>query len=298
MKKNLDFSKFKSFYERNYKISLLLPLILLLISGISIFETILDDGTPINRGVSLKGGLSSILTVESTLTQEEFLQKITFDNSQNSFRISEVFEEGKRTGFIVDTDMEETIFLEYVENLFETKFVLGDNYVSNFIAPSLSNAFFKQAVIILLISFVFMSAVVFFYFREFVPSGAVVLSVIFDVIVTIGILNLFNFQFSIAGIGALLMLIGYSIDTDVLLTNRLIKERGEDYFEKYYFAFKTGLLMTSTTLIAGIAALILTNSSVIFEISLILVIGLLVDFVSTWLQNGPILLWWIEKKKN
>jgi preprotein translocase subunit SecF len=94
------------------------------------------------------------------------------------------------------------------------------------------------------------------------------------------------------------MLIGYSIDTDVLLTNRLIKERGEDYFEKTYFAFKTGVLMTCTTLAAGIGALLLTNSEVIFEIALILVVGLLVDFISTWIQNSAILLWWLEKKNS
>jgi preprotein translocase subunit SecF len=170
--------------------------------------------------------------------------------------------------------------------------------VSSFIAPSLSKSFFKQAINILIISFALMSTVIFLYFREFVPSFAIVLSAIFDIIVTIGILDFLNIPISISGIGALLMLIGYSIDTDVLLTNRVIREKGDDYFEKTFFAFKTGVLMSATTLIAGIGALFLTNSEVIYEISLILVIGLIVDFISTWLQNTGILLWWINKKKN
>jgi len=134
------------------------------------------------------------------------------------------------------------------------------------------------------------------YFKEFVPSFAVVLSAIFDITVTVGILNFLKFKISIAGIGALLMLIGYSIDTDVLLTNRLVRERGTNYFEKTLYAFKTGSLMSATTLIASIIALILTNSQIISEIVFILTIGLLVDYVSTWIQNSAILLWWIEKK--
>jgi len=143
-----------------------------------------------------------------------------------------------------------------------------------------------------------MSVVIFIYFKEFVPSFAVVLSGFFDLIVTLGILDYFEIKISIAGIGALLMLIGYSIDTDVLLTNRLIKEKGDNYFEKTFDAFKTGLLMSITTLFAGLIALYTTNSNVIFQISLILVIGLVVDMVSTWIQNTGILLWWLERKNS
>ena len=172
----------------------------------------------------------------------------------------------------------------------------GDNYNSNFISPTLSNAFFTQAIYILLISFFLMSLVIFLYFKALVPSSAVVVSAFFDIVVTIGFLDAIGFKISIAGIGALLMIIGYSIDTDVLLTNRVYKEWGENYFEKTWFAFKTGVLMSATTLIAGIAALIITNSEIIYEIAVILVVGLLVDFISTWIQNTGILLWWLEKK--
>ena len=92
------------------------------------------------------------------------------------------------------------------------------------------------------------------------------------------------------------MIVGYSIDTDVLLTNRVYKEKGFDYFEKTFFAFKTGLLMSTTTLIAGLSAILLTNSDVISQIAIILVVGLLVDFISTWFMNASILYAWVTKK--
>lgn len=293
----MKLDKAMNFYQRNYKSLLVIPLILLLFSAFSIYTAIQEDGTPIYRDVSLKGGLSAILTVDTQITAEELDAHLENSFPHHSFQTSELFEEGRKVGFIVDTSLDEEQFIRNVETYFETDFELGDNYASNFISPTLSSAFFKQAVYILLISLFFMSLVIFLYFKKLIPSGAVVLSAIFDIVVTVGILDFFRFEISIAGIGALLMLIGYSIDTDVLLTNRLIKEFGDDYMEKASYAFKTGLLMTVTTLIAGIAALILTNSDVIFEIALILVIGLLVDFISTWIQNAGILLWWLEKNK-
>jgi len=283
-------------YKKNYRKLLIIPILFFLFSIFIISQTISSEGVPIYRDISLKGGLSVILNVDTQTTQKEFEDYLRQLKPQDSFKVSEVFEEGLRTGFVIDTSMDEKEFIDILSNYFKKDFVIGENYSSNFISPSLSNSFFKQAMVVLLVSFILMSIVIFVAFRQFVPSFAVVLSAFFDLIVTVGILDLMKFEISIAGIGALLMLIGYSIDTDVLLTNRLYKEFGENYFEKLADAFKTGILMTSTTLVAGVGALFFTNSDVIFEIALILVLGLVVDFISTWLQNTGILLWWLEHK--
>lgn len=292
----LEEVKKKSFYEKNFKKLLILPILLFVFSLVMIGLTIEKEGTPIYRDVSLKGGLSAIIEVQSSMTDNQLKSNLEERFGQNSFSVSELYDGGDKIGFIIDTDLEESDLISALSNIFNVEVSTSDNYSSNFISPTLSNAFFKQAMYILAISFVLMSIVIFLYFKEFVPSGAVVLSAIFDIIVTVGILDLMGFKISVAGIGALMMLIGYSIDTDVLLTNRLIREYGQDYFEKTFFAFKTGVLMSATTLIAGVAALFITNSAIIFEIAMILVVGLLVDFVSTWLQNAGILLWWLEVK--
>ena len=289
--------KLSQFYFKHYKFLMIIPVVMFLFSCFFIAQTIQNDGTPIYRDISLKGGLSATVMVNSSLAPQEVVSKLEEKNSTASYDVSEIVEGSQHIGYIIDTNLKEEMLLSYIENIFGETFEFGDNYSSNFISPSLSSSFFKQASIALLISFIFMSTVIFLAFRQSVPSFAVILSALFDIIVTIGVLDAFRFEVSVAGIGALLMLIGYSIDTDVLLTNRLFKEKGDNYQEKLTSAFTTGLLMTITTLIAGIGAMILTNSEVIFEIAFILVVGLIVDFISTWIQNSGILLWWAEKKK-
>ncbi len=293
--KNKIKSKIEKFYKRNYKTLMVIPIILMIFSFVMIYNTIQNEGTPIYRDISLKGGLSTNIYVDTKVTTTELENYLNNKYPDKEFSISELNENGKKVGFIIDTNLEEEILKKELEKYFNVTFD-SQNYSSNFISPSLSNSFFIQAVWILIISFLLMSAVIFLYFREFVPAFAIILSAFFDILVTIGILNSFKYKISISGIGTLLMLIGYSIDTDILLTNRLLKEPGKNYIEKIFDAFKTGITMSITTLLAGLVAFLFTNSKIIKEIALIILVGLTVDVISTWLQNSGILLWWLNKK--
>ena len=287
---------FIEFYHKNYKFFLILPVFLLIFSLFLLFTTFQNEGVPIYRDISLKGGLSAVVETTEISNIDDFKKNLKNSFKENSFVVSQIKNRGVNSGVIIDTDLDEKELISYL-TLSIPNLNLETQFSSNYISPELSLSFFSQTLKILIISFVLMSLVIFFYFRDFLPSTFVILSVLFDIIVVIGILNFFSFEFSIAGIGALLMLIGYSIDTDILLTNRVLKEEGENHFEKVFFAFKTGTLMSFTTLVAGTSALILTNSEIIFEIALILVIGILVDYISTWFSNAPLLLWVIEKRK-
>ena len=95
------------------------------------------------------------------------------------------------------------------------------------------------------------------------------------------------------------MLIGYSVDTDILLTTRMIKRDEGSLNERLFGAFKTGTTMTLTSLFAVLFALVVVKSfsSVLSQIFTILAIGLGFDLLNTWITNASILKWYISKKK-
>jgi len=95
------------------------------------------------------------------------------------------------------------------------------------------------------------------------------------------------------------MLIGYSVDTDILLTTRLLKRSEGSLNQRIYGAFKTGMTMTLTSLMAVIVALLIVQSFsiVLTQIFTILSIGLIFDMFNTWVTNVSILKWYMEKKK-
>lgn len=156
----------------------------------------------------------------------------------------------------------------------------------------------QQALIALIISFLGMTIVVFIAFRTLVPAGAVVLSAFADIVVTAAAMNIVGIELSLATVAALLMLIGYSVDSDILLTMRVLKRQGK-LEEKLAGAFRTGIIMTTTTIGAVIAMWVVAlvgQITVIWEIATVLLIGLVVDMMNTWLTNAGIIKWYVQKR--
>ncbi|MBM3308956.1 MAG: hypothetical protein FJY77_01760, partial [Candidatus Altiarchaeales archaeon] len=115
------------------------------------------------------------------------------------------------------------------------------------VGPTLGVTFREQGIKAVFLSFVFMAVVVFLAFRVFVPSVAVLQAAVCDVLFALAGMSVFNIPFDSASLGALLMLIGYSVDTDILLTMRLLKEKTVDVDGGIDKAMKTGLMMTIAT---------------------------------------------------
>ena len=116
-------------------------------------------------------------------------------------------------------------------------------------------------------------------------------------VMTAAAMNLVGIQLSLGTLAALLMLIGYSVDSDILLTNRVLKRQGK-LNDKLAGAFHTGIIMTTTTLAAAAACFLFHGSELsrsFIEISAVLLIGLLFDVMNTWLTNVGILKWYVLK---
>ncbi|WP_435100237.1 protein translocase subunit SecF [Halarchaeum sp. P4] len=146
----------------------------------------------------------------------------------------------------------------------------------------------------LLGSFVGMAVVVFVLFRTFVPSAAVVLSAFGDIVVPLALMDVFGIQLSLGTVAALLMLIGYSVDSDILLTNHVLRRSGS-FYESVRRAMKTGVTMTVTSIAAMTVMTIVAfvfGIDLLTSIGLILVFGLLTDLVNTYMLNLSLLRWY------
>ncbi len=140
---------------------------------------------------------------------------------------------------------------------------------------------------------------VLFYQKELIPSVAVVIGAFCDIAIALGAMGLFGIPLTLPSFAALLMLVGYSLDTDILLTMRMLKRRG-DSREKAHDSMKTGLTMSTTGVIAFTSLFILstlTHIPTYFEISAVALAGLFGDMFATWGINAVMLLWYVEKKE-
>ena len=162
----------------------------------------------------------------------------------------------------------------------------------------MGNFFLKiNPVISAIIFLTFATILIRLYIKNSVPAFAVMLSAFADIVMTLALVDLLGIKLSTAGIVAFLMLIGYSVDTDILLTTRILKKHG-GINKELFGAFKTGTTMTMTSIIAITAALIVVYpfGSVLNQIFTILLIGLGFDLFNTWVTNASIIKWYAETR--
>ncbi len=290
-------SKIKSIYEHKYKSLLFIPFVVLILAFVQIGTQYSVTGDFVNKGISLKGGSTITIDYDAKINLDELESFLSNQFPLADFSIRTISSAGRTTSIAIDSDAQENDEIDILLGVIKEHTKLNDDaYTVETMGSSLGDSFFKQTAIALLIAFFLMGIVVLIYFRTIVPSMAVILAAFSDIVVTLAIFNLTGIKLSTAGIAAFLMLIGYSVDTDILLSTRLLKRKGE-IMSKVYGAMKTGLTMSTTTLSAVFVALIFVQSDVIKQIMIILFIGLLVDILMTWIQNVGILRLYLEKKK-
>lgn len=264
----------------------IIPLILLVLAVIYVGFTTATTGLPVAPGIDFSGG-----TAVTLFTTDSPDQITAYFAGYPLIGISEGINNGKYLKF---GPMDDTT-LSSLASQIDARY--PDAKVDQ-IGATFGATLQQQAMIALVFSFVGMAIVIFLAFRTFVPSGAVVLSAFADIVMTAAVMNIIGIPLTLPTTAALLMLIGYSVDSDILLTMRVLKRQGK-LDEKLAGAFRTGIIMTSTTIAAAAAMLVvayLAQITVFAEISAVLLIGLFFDILNTWLTNAGIIKWYAIKK--
>jgi preprotein translocase subunit SecF len=263
----------------------IIPLVLLVISIVLLSLNMINTGMPVTPGIDFSGGTA--VTVITPDTREQILT--TF----SGYPLIDVAEGVNNGKFLKFSSMDDAKFRS-LTSLITQKY--PDAKIDQ-IGESFGKTLQYQAVLALIFSFIGMAIVIFLAFRTFVPAAAVVLSAFADMVMTAAAMNIIGIPLSLGTVAALLMLIGYSVDSDILLTNRVLKRQGK-LNEKLSGAFTTGIIMTSTTLAATVALFIVSwfgSVQILMEISAVLLIGLVFDIMNTWLTNAGILKWYAMK---
>jgi preprotein translocase subunit SecF len=244
-------------------------------------------GTPVDPGLDFTGGTELRVAVDAPSDQQAQTQirqafsaepeSIRSVPSENTYVVT--FQSGAASPDDIESQAEAAGF--EIRSL--------DSVSASFGADSQFLALGGVAV-----AFLGMSVLVFAMFRTFVPSIAVVISAFSDIVIPVALMNLLGIELSLGTVAALLMLIGYSVDSDILLNNHILRRSG-GFYESTYRAMRTGVTMTLTSISAMI---VMTVVASIFGIQLltaigtVLVFGLATDLMNTYMLNLSLLRWY------
>jgi preprotein translocase subunit SecF len=273
---------------------LIIPSILLILSLSILAYTYYRTGSPVELGMEFKGGTAIIFDSPKTPDQlkEEFA-------AYPGVEVRE-YSAGNRK-IMQFSPMDSSLKDDLIKKV-KSETSNPDTVQINDMGAQFSQSLQYQTVRAIIIAFVFMAVVIFIIYRTFVPSIAVVISAFADITFAAAMTDVFGIFLSLGTVAALLMLIGYSVDTDILLTTRLLKRKGE-LNDKIKDAMITGLTMTTTALAALFAMFVVssglvisfTRIDIIRDISVVLIFGLIADMINTWMTNAGILRWYAEK---
>jgi preprotein translocase subunit SecF len=273
---------------------MLVPIAIIILALISLGATYLATGSPVKLGIEFTGG--TLVTVPSSQSEEVVAEQFA------SYPMVDIRNIGSRY-MLQFGPMSESQYADLVK-LVNTKF---ESPEIRHIGPIYSQELQAQVIRYLPLSFLLMAIVVFLVFREPIVSLLIVVSALADILTAAASMNLTGVQLSLGTVAALLMLIGYSVDTDILLSMRVLKRKGS-VEEKIIGAMGTGLTMAGTTIGAVISLIIVSNflyliipsftrMDIIADMSAVLIFGLAADVFNTWVTNAQGLRWYLNRPK-
>ncbi len=267
-------------YKYDPKRMMAIPAVLFGIALVIVGITFALTGMPVTPGIDFAGGTA--VTIHTDDTKDEI---VAFYAGYDLKSIDEGIGLGGyylKFGPMSNEDMMK--FNDYTLSKYPEASI--DQIGANFGATLQS-----QALWAILFAFIGMAVVVFLAFRKVIPAVTVVSAGIADITITAAVMNLFGIELSLATTAALLMLIGYSVDSNILLTTKVLKRQGK-LEEKMEGAFRTGIIMTTTTLAAIVAMFIVAfigQVPTLYSIAAVLIIGLISDIIFTWGFNAGVL---------
>jgi preprotein translocase subunit SecF len=259
-----------------------IPIAALGIALAVILGAFLLTGSPVSLGLDFTGGTELRFT---GVSESEI--RSAFDEA--GIDVASVQSVGAGDSFILTTQATDT---EAIESAAESAGAEVDSIDSR--SATFGSDTQQQALFGVILAFAGMSVLVGLIFRTLIPSVAVVVSAFSDLVIPVALMNLLNIELSLGAVAALLMIIGYSVDSDILLNNHVLRRHGS-FYESAYRAMRTGVSMTLTSIAAMLTMFVVSwylGIPLFDDIALILVFGLTADLMNTYLMNMSLLRWY------
>ncbi len=291
-----------SIYDTQYKKLLIIPAAVIIAAVVILLMSYASTGSFFKKDISLSGGVSVIAVTDfSDITGLQSELSREFPDSDTVVR--KLTQLGRTTGVVVESGIQSDDDIASLLGFLSAKLgIPQDDFTVQKMGASLGRSFFSQLIKGIIIAFAFMALTVFVYFRVFsgkwlwLPGIFVVWTAFVDIISTLAVVSLSGMHVSAAGLAAFLMLIGYSVDTDILLTVRALKGNELRLSERIRSAMRTGILMSLTAFGAVTAGYFFAEAETIKQIMFIISMGMVFDIIHTWLTNAGLLRWYLEKK--
>jgi preprotein translocase subunit SecF len=169
------------------------------------------------------------------------------------------------------------------------------------VGPVAGAALRNQAVAVTLLALV--GILIFISLRfEWTYGAAAVIAVFHDVLVTLGMFSIFQWEINLTVIAALLTLVGFSVNDTIVTFDRVRENLRLHRRDSLYKITNDSInqtlsrtIITSGLVFLSVVALVLFGGEVLRPFSLALVIGIVFGTYSSIAIASPIMVWWQQR---
>ena len=191
----------------------------------------------------------------------------------------------------------------YISGRFELKWILSGVVAAALIGAVYIFNLFNVSIPYLIGAALMVSLVVFWFLELKFAMGAIV-ALMHDVIITVGIFSIFDKEFTLPIIAALLTIIGYSLNDTIIIFDRIRENTRKHHKKPMEFIINRSInetlsrtILTSLTTLVVVVTLFALGGGIIHDFAFALIIGVLVGTYSSIYVASPILLAWQGRAK-
>ena len=192
----------------------------------------------------------------------------------------------------------------YISGRFEMKWLVSGVVAVTLMAAVYFLSLFDVSIVFLIVGALIVSLILFWFLELKYAMGAIV-ALIHDVSITVGMFSLFNKEFTLPIIAALLTIIGYSLNDTIIVFDRIRENMRKLHRQPLAVIINQSInetlgrtILTSLTTLFVVVALFLLGGGIIHDFAFALIIGVLIGTYSSIFVASAILLLWQSKKRH
>lgn len=190
----------------------------------------------------------------------------------------------------------------YISGRFELKWLLSGVVAVALIGAVYVFTLFNVSIPVLIVAALIVTLILFWFLELKYAMGAIV-ALIHDVTITVGLFSIFDKEFTLAIIAALLTIIGYSLNDTIIVFDR-IRENLRKYHKNPLEVILnrsinetlSRTILTSLTTLLVVVTLFVLGGGIIHDFAFALIVGVAVGTYSSVFVASPILLAWQAKQ--
>lgn len=191
----------------------------------------------------------------------------------------------------------------YISWRFELKLMISGVMAGALMGAVYALSFFDVSIPFLIAAALVVTVLLFWFLELKYAMGAIV-ALIHDVTITVGLFSIFDKEFTLPIIAALLTIIGYSLNDTIIVFDRIRENLKKYHKNPLDFVINRSInetlsrtLLTSVTTLVVVVALFTLGGGIIHDFAFALIVGIFVGTYSSIYVASPILLAWQGRKR-